>query len=215
MRLCKNCGTNNSFGSRYCEECGQKLEIKLEFPKIKKPLQINKNAIITLLIFLVVTVLLILLISSSGRVEQSLDLYFSALQKNQMERFIDAFPPQVEKVFTPGSKIDNIKHEDFRMTFDEDYADNLARFGNRFRVRYTVKVKEYWSKEEINAQKILLYDIWGIPKTSVKDIITVNVRVTLRGDSREESYTMALDMVKIYGRWYVYPDYDAFMHTRP
>jgi hypothetical protein len=26
---------------------------------------------------------------------------------------------------------------------------------------------------------------------------------------------MALDMVKIYGRWYVYPDYDAFMHTRP
>ena len=215
MRLCKNCGTNNSFGSRYCEECGQKLEIKLEFPKIKKPLQINKNAIITLLIFVVVTVLLILLISSSGRVEQSLDLYFSALQKNQMERFIDAFPPQVEKVFTPGSKIDNIKHEDFRMTFDEDYADNLARFGNRFRVRYTVKVKEYWSKEEINSRKIQLYDIWGIPKTSVKDIITVNLRVTLRGDRQEQSYTMALDMVKIRGRWYVYPDYDAFMHTKP
>ena len=71
------------------------------------------------------------------------------------------------------------------------------------------------SLKKKSAQKILLYDIWGIPKTSVKDIITVNVRVTLRGDSREESYTMALDMVKIYGRWYVYPDYDAFMHTRP
>ncbi|HQM96719.1 MAG: zinc ribbon domain-containing protein [Clostridia bacterium] len=211
-RLCKNCGTNNSFGSRYCEECGQKLEVRLEVPTIKKPVKVNKNAIITLSAFITVIMLLILIINSFGSIEQSLDMYFRGIQKNQIENFIASFPPQVENIFTQKSIIDGIRYEDFKSSFDEDYAYNYNKFGERFRVRYSIKVKEYWSREEINLQKTQLYDIWRIPKTSVKDIITVNLQVTLRGESQEQTYTMALDMIKIHGKWYVYPDYDAFMH---
>ena len=211
-RLCKSCGMKNSFGSRYCEECGQKLEVKLEVPVIKKPIQVNKNAIITLFSIITLICLLIVIISSFGSIEQSLDLYFRGVQKNITEDLMSAFPKKVERLFTEKSIIDDIRYEDFKTKFDEDYAYNYDRYGERFRVRYTIKVKEYWSKEEINLHKKQLYDIWRIPKSSVKDIITVNLHVVLRGSGQEQSYTMAVDMLKIYGKWYIYPDYDAILH---
>ncbi len=211
-RLCKNCGTNNSFGSRYCEECGQKLEVRLDMPVIKKPVKLERNVMIRLIVISVSVLLVIFLINSLSNIDRPLDLYFRGVQKNVIEDFISAFPPQVEKIFVDNSIIDDIPYEYFKTKFDQDYAYNYNIYGERFRVRYTVKVKEYWSKEEINTQKTQLYDIWRIPKASIKDIITVNLQITLRGSGQEQSYTMTLDMIKIYGKWYVYPDYDAFMH---
>ena len=53
VKQCVYVRTRNQqqFRLRYVKKLLDKAEIKLEFPKIKKPLQINKNAIITLLIF--------------------------------------------------------------------------------------------------------------------------------------------------------------------
>ncbi|MFA5342271.1 MAG: hypothetical protein WC332_10905, partial [Clostridia bacterium] len=184
-------------------------------PAIKKPVKLERSVIIRLIIISVSIFLLISFISSFGNIDRPLNMYYRGIQKNEINDFINAFPPQVEKIFIDKSVIDNIPYEDFKTKFDQDYANNYNIYGERFRVRYTVKVKEYWSKEEINAQKNNLYDIWRIPKSSVKDIITVNLQIVLRGSGNEQSYTMTHDMIKIYGKWYVYPDYDAFMNPIP
>jgi len=211
-RVCKNCGTKNSFGSRYCEECGQKLESSIDIANIKKPIKASRKMIISLVLLVISVVLLTLVFSSFGSMDNVLDKYFRGLQKNVISDFIEAFPPQISKSFTASVTVGDISYDEFLRSFDKQYADFYSVYGQRFRIRYTVSIKEHWAIEEVSKAKDQLFDMWRIPKASVKDIITVILQVTVKGEGQQQNATVSIDMVKIRGKWFVYPDYDAFMN---
>lgn len=211
-RICKYCGSRNSFGSRYCEECGQKLEVKIDLSVLKKPIVASRNVVKTIILVIIALVLFVLILSSIGSVGKTLDTYYRGVQKNRVSDFMDSFPDRATKLLIQNLSVGDVKYNEFTQIFDQNYAQYLFTYGQDFRIRYNITVKEHWSKGEITNAKAKLFDTWNIPKTSVKKIITVNLNVTIKGEGREQSSNVLLDMIKIYGKWYVYPNYDAFIH---
>jgi ribosomal protein L40E len=211
-QICKNCGSRNSFGSRYCEECGQKLAAKINLSFLKKPFVKKESKIAAAVIVIILLGVVLAIASGSGNVENTLDMYFRGVQKNDMESFLEAFPKQAVVNFSGWGAIGSLDYEDFVTGFNSEYSSLKQRYGERLRIRYTILVKEYWkNNEDVKDAKQNLYDIWGIPKISVKEVMTLNISVTVRGNGLTDEKEVELDMIKINNKWYIRPDNDAFM----
>ncbi|MFA7673103.1 MAG: zinc ribbon domain-containing protein [Clostridia bacterium] len=211
-QICKNCGSRNSFGSRYCEECGQKLAAKINLSFLKKPFVKKESKIATAVVVIILIAVVLAITSGSGNVENTLDMYFRGVQKNDIGSFLDAFPKQAIVNFTGWGAVASLDYEDFITEFNRVYNSMDQRYGERFRIRYSILVKEYWKNDEdVKDVKQNLYDIWGIPKISVKEVMTLNILVTVRGNGLIDETEVELDMIKINNKWYIRPDNDAFM----
>ncbi len=205
-RICKSCGSTNSFGSRFCEECGQKLEVKINVSTIKTKFNVNRNFTFTLIAIIVAILLLSMISNSIFGLDQSLHKYFRAIEKNDIELFLKAFPKQTQLLLNQKESFGDLSYEEASKNLDTIYNTFMNDHGENYRLRFKVRAKEYWPKFRISSAKDYLFETWTIPKRRVNKVISLTINMELKGKGYKEDYIISLKALKLGSKWYVYPE---------
>jgi len=208
-KFCTNCGNQIEEGAAVCSQCGTKVEaetaVKAKFDPIAWFKGLDQTVRYITLGVVGVLVIAIVLISafSGGGYTKPVDNFFDGFISGDADKMMKAFPEEVVEELEDSDYFDLDDIEDM---LDELVDELEDEYGKRVKFSYKVEEKDSLSEKKLDALKDELKDSYGISKKDVKDAMTLELEMTIKGSEDKDSEDMEMTVVKIGGKWYLSPD---------
>lgn len=232
--FCTNCGAQLPEETNTCPNCNTVVEaapVAAEAPAAEEKKEakkidlsdtvakvmafIKKNPVVSGLIaggvVLVLVVLIVLgaVLGSVKGYEKTLKNYTKMLKGDVTYESIEAMAPEAywdymeeEYELDLKEQVEELLEEDYLEEMKEELEDD---YGKNFRVSYKVTDEDELDKDDLNDIRDSLKEKYDIPKKSVTKGYELEVEFSIKGSEDEDSDEMDLTVIKIDGKWYIYP----------
>lgn len=210
--FCEKCGRENPAGAKFCESCGNPMEVAVEENPVQSPIESmvggikKKNKVIGLGVVAVVVIVLLLAIFGafrSGAVVVT-ERYLTGLTKydaKKMYKASEACPYLVDE---------DMDKEDLRDELEErqEYLDDAKAEAKEEKIKVSfknVKKRESYKRSEVKkiaAYMDEMYD-YDTEEYPLNAVARVKATVITKEDGDKDSTTQEFITVKVKGKWYV------------
>ncbi len=227
--FCPNCGNNNPDDSKFCENCGSKLEAQA--PTMEEPagdsyvppcepvytapaggsaakslVPVVAGIVAVIAVVAVVLSLGIFKHGSEKTLEKMLKATVKGDGKTMYELSVD--PYRLEYMLDN----DYMDYDDEQDVIDEykdraeDKLDDLEdEYGTRLKASVEIKKVTKYDKDDIETLAEYLSDlkVYDYPEDALQDVRVIKCRTTIKGSEDEDSETEEIVLNKIDGKWYM------------
>lgn len=210
--FCEKCGKENPAGAKFCEACGNSMEITVEANPVQSPIENMvggiKKGIQSYWPYVVAVVAIVLLLAifgtfRSGAVKVT-ERYLTGMTKynaQKMYKASEACPYLVDE---------DMDKEDLRDELEErqEYLDDAKAEAKEEKIKVSfknVKKRESYKRSEVKKIAKYLDEMYGYDTEEYPLTAVARVKATLitKEDGDRDSTTKEFITVKVKGKWYV------------
>lgn len=203
--FCTQCGTQNPEGINNCTNCGAVLDAenqagskKFDPAALIEQLRSNKYFVPGLAACAGLILIIVLVVLLGGGATKPIDTYMKAIAKNDVDKYISAFPRDYTKEYD---------EDDFEDELENIYDEFEDEYGKKFKITCKVLDKEKYDEDDLDDLAEWLEERYDLNENDVTAAYQVICKTTIKGSDEKDVEYVTFVVIKYDGKWCLHPQY--------